>query len=111
MKNGVEAIGLFQGMFAKNTLSFNHGWDSRGSFRRDHLPKYTYISITAFVDYVPESLPRIPQILIEDVVDLIQSPRQTPTFDVQVSTVDDFGPVPEISPIIWAIIGWPYTTD
>lgn len=28
MKNGVHAIGLFQGMFDKNTLTFNPGWDS-----------------------------------------------------------------------------------
>jgi catechol 2,3-dioxygenase-like lactoylglutathione lyase family enzyme len=28
MKNGVHAIGLFQGMFEKNTLTFNPGWDS-----------------------------------------------------------------------------------
>ncbi len=28
MKNGDHAIGLFQGMFEKNTLTFNPGWDS-----------------------------------------------------------------------------------
>ncbi len=28
MKNGDHAIGLFQGMFEKNTLIFNPGWDS-----------------------------------------------------------------------------------
>ena len=28
MKNGGHAIGLFQGMFEKNTLTFNPGWDS-----------------------------------------------------------------------------------
>ena len=28
MKNGEHAIGLFQGMFEKNTLTFNPGWDS-----------------------------------------------------------------------------------
>ena len=28
MKNGDQAIGLFQGMFEKNTLTFNPGWDS-----------------------------------------------------------------------------------
>lgn len=27
MKNGNHAIGLFQGMFDKNTLTFNPGWD------------------------------------------------------------------------------------
>ena len=36
MKNGDHAIGLFQGMFEKNTLTFNPGWDSNaeelGSF-------------------------------------------------------------------------------
>ncbi len=28
MKNGDHVIGLFQGMFDKNTLTFNPGWDS-----------------------------------------------------------------------------------
>jgi len=28
MKNGPHVIGLFQGMFPKNTLTFNPGWDS-----------------------------------------------------------------------------------
>ena len=28
MNNGDHAIGLFQGMFEKNTLTFNPGWDS-----------------------------------------------------------------------------------
>ncbi len=27
MKNGESTIGLFQGMFEKNTLTFNPGWD------------------------------------------------------------------------------------
>jgi len=28
MKNGEHVIGLFQGMFEKNALTFNPGWDS-----------------------------------------------------------------------------------
>ena len=28
LKNGETIIGLFQGMFEKNTLTFNPGWDS-----------------------------------------------------------------------------------
>jgi hypothetical protein len=28
MKNGEHVIGLFQGMFEKNILTFNPGWDS-----------------------------------------------------------------------------------
>ena len=28
LKNGEHAIGLFQGLFEKNTLTFNPGWDS-----------------------------------------------------------------------------------
>jgi lactoylglutathione lyase len=28
MKNGTHAIGLFQGMFERNILTFNPGWDS-----------------------------------------------------------------------------------
>ena len=30
MKNGEHVIGLFQGMFEKNLLTFNPGWDSNG---------------------------------------------------------------------------------
>ena len=28
LKNGEQVIGLFQGMFDKNTLTFNPGWDN-----------------------------------------------------------------------------------
>jgi catechol 2,3-dioxygenase-like lactoylglutathione lyase family enzyme len=28
MKNGTTLVGLFQGMFERNTLTFNPGWDS-----------------------------------------------------------------------------------
>lgn len=28
LKNGTHVIGLFQGMFAKNIMTFNPGWDS-----------------------------------------------------------------------------------
>ena len=31
MKNDDHAIGLFQGMFDKNTLTFNPGWDSNAN--------------------------------------------------------------------------------
>ncbi len=31
LKNGDHAIGLFQGMFEKNTITFNPGWDSNAS--------------------------------------------------------------------------------
>ena len=31
MKNGEHIIGLFQGMFAKNMLTFNPGWDQNAS--------------------------------------------------------------------------------
>ena len=37
MKNGEHAIGLFQGMFEKNTLTFNPGWDSNAG----KLPSFT----------------------------------------------------------------------
>ena len=30
LKNGHRVIGLFQGMFDKNMLTFNPGWDSNG---------------------------------------------------------------------------------
>jgi lactoylglutathione lyase len=31
LKNGPHAIGLFQGMFEKNILTFNPGWDGNAS--------------------------------------------------------------------------------
>ncbi len=31
MKNGEHTIGLFQGMFEKNILTFNPGWDSNAA--------------------------------------------------------------------------------
>ncbi len=31
LKNGDHVIGLFQGMFEKNALTFNPGWDSNAS--------------------------------------------------------------------------------
>jgi catechol 2,3-dioxygenase-like lactoylglutathione lyase family enzyme len=37
MKNGGTLIGLFQGMFEKNMLTFNPGWDSDAK----PLPTYT----------------------------------------------------------------------
>jgi len=37
MKNGDHVIGLFQGMFDKNVLTFNPGWDSNASA----LPDFT----------------------------------------------------------------------
>jgi lactoylglutathione lyase len=33
LKNGTHAIGLFQGMFEKNILTFNPGWDSNAQKR------------------------------------------------------------------------------
>lgn len=36
LKNGEAAIGLFQGMFERNTLTFNPGWDSNAT-RRDEF--------------------------------------------------------------------------
>jgi lactoylglutathione lyase len=35
LKNGDHIIGLFQGMFEKNTLTFNPGWDSNASRLED----------------------------------------------------------------------------
>jgi catechol 2,3-dioxygenase-like lactoylglutathione lyase family enzyme len=37
MKNGDRVIGLFQGMFEKNILTFNPGWDSNAN----RLPAFT----------------------------------------------------------------------
>lgn len=39
LKNGETIIGLFQGMFEDNTLTFNPGWDSNG----DEVEDYTDI--------------------------------------------------------------------
>ncbi len=39
MKNGDHAIGLFQGMFEKNILTFNPGWNSNAQ----QLPEFTDI--------------------------------------------------------------------
>ena len=35
MKNGDHAIGLFQGMFDKNILTFNPGWNSEAQPLKD----------------------------------------------------------------------------
>jgi len=35
MKNGDHAIGLFQGMFDKNILTFNPGWDNNAQPLRE----------------------------------------------------------------------------
>jgi hypothetical protein len=37
LKNGDHAIGLFQGMFERNILTFNPGWDSNAQ----PLPSFT----------------------------------------------------------------------
>ena len=39
LKNGEHVIGLFQGMFEKNILTFNPGWDSNAQ----KLPTFTDI--------------------------------------------------------------------
>jgi predicted enzyme related to lactoylglutathione lyase len=41
MKNGDHTIGLFQGMFEKNVLTFNPGWDSNGR----KLPAFTDVRV------------------------------------------------------------------
>ncbi len=37
LNNGAATIGLFQGMFERNTLTFNPGWDAAGNT----LPEFT----------------------------------------------------------------------
>jgi lactoylglutathione lyase len=39
LKNGATVIGLFQGMFEKNIMTFNPGWDSDAN----KLPEFTDI--------------------------------------------------------------------
>lgn len=39
LKNGEQIIGLFQGMFPKNILTFNPGWDTNAQ----NLPAFTDI--------------------------------------------------------------------
>ena len=41
LKNGSHTIGLFQGMFEKNTLTFNPGWDSNA----DPLDTFTDVRV------------------------------------------------------------------
>ena len=41
MKNGSTVIGLFQGMFEKNILTFNPGWDENA----ENLESYTDVRI------------------------------------------------------------------
>jgi lactoylglutathione lyase len=41
LKNGPHVIGLFQGMFEKNTLTFNPGWDSNAT----KLNKFTDVRV------------------------------------------------------------------
>lgn len=36
MKNGDHAIGLFQGMFEKNSFTFNPGWDANANKLEDY---------------------------------------------------------------------------
>jgi catechol 2,3-dioxygenase-like lactoylglutathione lyase family enzyme len=41
LKNGDHVIGLFHGMFDKNILTFNPGWDSNAR----ELPKFTDVRV------------------------------------------------------------------
>ena len=41
MKNSDHVIGLFQGMFEKNTLTFNPGWDSNA----DEIESFTDVRV------------------------------------------------------------------
>jgi len=36
MQNGINTIGLFQGMFEKNILTFNPGWDEFGNELKEY---------------------------------------------------------------------------
>lgn len=42
LKNGTHLLGLFQGMFEKNTLTFNPGWDQEAQTLASFLPSTTY---------------------------------------------------------------------
>ena len=37
LKNGDQVIGLFQGMFDKNTMTFNPGWDGNASELKEYM--------------------------------------------------------------------------
>jgi hypothetical protein len=37
LKNGDQVIGLFHGMFDKNTMTFNPGWDSNASELKEFM--------------------------------------------------------------------------
>jgi len=51
LKNGDHVVGLFQGMFEKNILTFNPGWDSNAqklaSFTDEHALAYIRSSVPA----------------------------------------------------------------
>lgn len=49
MRNGATTIGLFQGMFEHNILTFNPGWDANGQ------PLETFTDIRAIQQQLAES--------------------------------------------------------
>lgn len=61
MKNGSTRIGLFQGMFEKNAMTFNPGWDSDTN------------TLTAFTD-----VRRIRKMLAASGVDMVDANLETP---------------------------------
>jgi catechol 2,3-dioxygenase-like lactoylglutathione lyase family enzyme len=74
LKNGDHVIGLFQGMFDKNILTFNPGWDSNAQ----KLDKFTDIR-------------DIQRMLKEHGVKLIQEADETTTGPAHLMAVDPDG--------------------
>ena len=74
MKNGPHLIGLFQGMFDKNILTFNPGWDQEAN------------EVEEF-----EDVRQIQQKLIKEGVKLTETADQTSTGPAYITLVDPDG--------------------
>jgi catechol 2,3-dioxygenase-like lactoylglutathione lyase family enzyme len=71
LKNGAHVIGLFQGMFERNALTFNPGWDQNAAAVAPftdvrELQRQLKAQGVAFVNEVDESGPGPGSFIIED---------------------------------------------
>ena len=74
MKNGPHIIGLFHGMFEKNTLTFNPGWDQDAN----ELGEF-------------EDVRKIQQALIEQGVELVATAEEGTTGSASITLLDPDG--------------------
>jgi len=83
LKNGDHVIGLFQGMFEKNTLTFNPGWDSNAQ------PLATFTDIR-----------ELQRQLTAEGVQLLQEADESTTGPTSLFAVDpDGNPIPVAQPV------------